>query len=350
MQIHASSNSPSSASKADEAHPGELCEPGVEHDATTRLSSSSSFSATQRAPSSKRKFAASDAHPHKRQPLLAAGGVGAERAPAEGQDWRELFLSADKDAASTASVAEAVVLGHSLLLLDGLASAHECSALLSEAVAVAARVRRENFGQREEAGEGHFSGSEETQSEEEERADTGSEAAGHEAAGEEAGRIAVDLPPGTWDGVCRCEKVCYVCVCVCVCVCVREMCVCVCVCVLGVRERERKRRRERDMCVRVLGVWRCVTGMGRGKSVSVSSTLDNLAPNLLLTHTHSRLSDAEQPLAHTPASRAHAQHAGTPSATYASLIRHLIRNTRIRLPVARMLSHQAPVKALLRLC
>ena len=99
-----------------------------------------------------------------------------------------------------------------------------------------------------------------------------------------------------------------------------------------------------------LGVWRCVTGMGRGKSVSVSSTLDNLAPNLLLTHTHSRLSDAEQPLAHTPASRAHAQHAGTPSATYASLIRHLIRNTRIRLPVARMLSHQAPVKALLRLC
>jgi len=220
MQIHASSDSSSSASKADEEHLGELCEPWVEHDAA-RLSSSSSSSAAQRAPSSKRKFAASDAHPQKRQPLLAAG---AERAPEEGQDWRELFISADKDAASTASVAEAVVLGHSLLLLDGLASAHECSALLSEAVAVAARVRRENFGEREEGGEGHFSGSEETESEEEERAHTGSEAAGYEAAGEEAVRSAVDLQPGTCDGVCRCEKVCYVCVCVCVCV---WLCVCV---------------------------------------------------------------------------------------------------------------------------
>jgi hypothetical protein len=57
-----------------------------------------------------------------------------------------------------------------------------------------------------------------------------------------------------------------------VCVCDRDVCG---VSVLVVREREREKERDRDVCVCVLGVWRCVTGMGRKKSVCVSSTLDN---------------------------------------------------------------------------
>jgi len=66
------------------------------------------------------------------------------RRPVSGVGWRELFLS-------DAATAEAVPLefslkcGHSLLVLDGVATPEECASLLGESAEVAARVRAQHF-------------------------------------------------------------------------------------------------------------------------------------------------------------------------------------------------------------
>ena len=67
-----------------------------------------------------------------------------QRTAAAGADWREVFLS-EQDIAGARSLAEAVQLGHSLLLLDQVATPEECADLLAESEIVAARVRAEHF-------------------------------------------------------------------------------------------------------------------------------------------------------------------------------------------------------------
>lgn len=66
------------------------------------------------------------------------------RTAAAGEAWREVFLS-EQDIAGARSLAEAVQLGHSLLVLDQVATPEECADLLAESAAVAARVRAEHF-------------------------------------------------------------------------------------------------------------------------------------------------------------------------------------------------------------
>ena len=56
-----------------------------------------------------------------------------------GPDWSEKFINSAQ--ASACSVAEAVLTGHSVLLVPGLATDEECKALVSEATSVAARER-----------------------------------------------------------------------------------------------------------------------------------------------------------------------------------------------------------------
>ena len=56
------------------------------------------------------------------------------RVAMRGRGWEEVFVSS-AEAALTAGVTDAVVRGHSVLLLHGLASEHECASVLAEASA-----------------------------------------------------------------------------------------------------------------------------------------------------------------------------------------------------------------------
>lgn len=74
------------------------------------------------------------------------GGEAAHRSrrPAAGEGWREVFLS-NAATAEAVPLASALQRGHSLLVLDGLATPEECAGLLRESAEVAARVRAEHF-------------------------------------------------------------------------------------------------------------------------------------------------------------------------------------------------------------
>ena len=60
------------------------------------------------------------------------------RAPASGEGWSEMFLSAVE---KTCSASEGVALGHSILILHDLATAVECETLRAEASSLAAAER-----------------------------------------------------------------------------------------------------------------------------------------------------------------------------------------------------------------
>lgn len=76
--------------------------------------------------------------PHRR----SATNEAHTRPAAAGPGWSEIFIDASS-AAATQTPAEAVMRGHSLLLLQGLASTEECDTLRTEA-STFARWRREN--------------------------------------------------------------------------------------------------------------------------------------------------------------------------------------------------------------
>jgi len=58
-----------------------------------------------------------------------------------GDGWREIFLSTAHDAGATTSVAESVELGHSLVLVQALLTAHECEVRVM-ALCLGSRVER----------------------------------------------------------------------------------------------------------------------------------------------------------------------------------------------------------------
>lgn len=69
-----------------------------------------------------------------RRASTAAANIG--RVPLSAANWREVYIDPAR-AGLSASTAESVCMGNSLLLLDSLASASECQALLEEAAASA---------------------------------------------------------------------------------------------------------------------------------------------------------------------------------------------------------------------
>ena len=62
------------------------------------------------------------------------------RCPFVGRAWRELFIN-PHEASLCTSVAEAVALSHSLLVIDHFSSDEDCQTLLAEARMVSGKVR-----------------------------------------------------------------------------------------------------------------------------------------------------------------------------------------------------------------
>lgn len=69
------------------------------------------------------------------------------RAASEGETWKEVFLN-EKEAGGCSSTAISVMLGHSILVLESLATDSECDSLCHEAIAFARTDKCESFSSR----------------------------------------------------------------------------------------------------------------------------------------------------------------------------------------------------------